>query len=645
MKSNKIKLIKISLIIIFFALILLWWPFLDKAALSDKVDLSDKVALSDKAALSDIQLVANPSFEISSSRIPGNWKFVARDGNTPLIDIVSHSGMYSAKISIPGAVDDESGSLRSDLIKAEPLQNYTFTAWGKTDKAGGTNAPAVRVVELDANKNWLTQTNLIFGMGTNNWTQKQKNFQTKSNTAYLYVYADIWNGFGTFWVDDVDLRIMETFSIPPTLSLASSPIGRNYYVASNGNDENQGTEQSPWRTITKAAKTMVAGDIVYVKQGIYNEKVIVKNSGSPGKYITFAVYPGDIVTIDGTGISLPNWYGLVNILGKNYINISGFKVINSEFSGIFVSKDDNGTSPSNIIIEKNYIDNTSSSGIMVIGESITPATNIILDGNEVVRAQVNGQTSNECITVGFNVDIFEIKNNIVYNCPTEGIDVKAGVSNGKIFGNNVYDTSSSGVYVDAWDSFAKDIDVYNNNVHDQRLPWGGGFDVSSEKGGTVEKIRFYNNIAYNNPAAGMAIGWISSGPVRNITIISNTFYGNGNGTDWGGGIDIVYANAQNVLVRNNIVSQNNNFQISYPNHRSDVTVDHNLIDGLGNDVGSYYVSGNPQFVNPKRGDFHLKSTSPAIDKGSPKDAPDVDFEGNHRPMGSGYDIGAFEFSK
>jgi hypothetical protein len=627
MKSKKMKLIKITLIIIFFTFFLLWLPFLDKEALSDT------------------NLIANPSFEIFSGLIPGNWKFVTIDGNSPIIDIVSHSGVYSIKISILGTADNESGSPRSDLIKAEPLQNYTFTAWGKTDNAGGTNAPAVRVVELDANKNWLTQTNLVFNMGTNNWTQKQTNFQTRSDTAYLYVYADIWNGYGTFWVDDVDLRIKETFSIPSTLTPTSSRIGSNYFVASNGNDENPGTEQSPWRSITKAANIMVAGDIVYVKQGIYNEKVIVQNSGSSGKYITFAAFPGDIVTIDGAGISLPNWYGLVNILGKNYINISGFKVINSEFSGIFVSKDDNRTPPSNIIIEKNYIDNTLSSGIMVIGESFNPATNIILDGNEVVRAQVNGQTSNECITIGFNVDIFEIKNNVVHNCPTEGIDVKAGVSNGKIFGNHVYDTSSSGIYVDAWDSFAKDIDVYNNNVHDQRLPWGGGFDVSSEKGGTVENVRFYNNIAYNNPAAGIAIGWVSSGPVRNITIIGNTFYGNGDGTDWGGGIDIVYANAQNVLVRNNIVSQNNNYQINYPNRRSDVIVDHNLIDGLENKVGSYYVSGNPQFVNPKNGDFHLKSTSSAIDKGSPNDSPNVDFEGNHRPMGSGYDIGAFEFVK
>ena len=48
-----------------------------------------------------------------------------------------------------------------------------------------------------------------------------------------------------------------------------------YYVSTSGNDGNNGTSLStPWRTINKAAQTMVAGDTVYVRGGTYREVCI-----------------------------------------------------------------------------------------------------------------------------------------------------------------------------------------------------------------------------------------------------------------------------------------------------------------------------------------------------------------------------------
>ncbi|GFO96046.1 uncharacterized protein ig2599ANME_0232, partial [groundwater metagenome] len=84
-------------------------------------------------------------------------------------------------------------------------QYYTLSAWLKAEGAGGTNAPAVMVAELDSNRKWLTQTNLGFDKGTYDWTEKKLTFRTGINTSYLYVYANIWEGYGTFWVDDVAL--------------------------------------------------------------------------------------------------------------------------------------------------------------------------------------------------------------------------------------------------------------------------------------------------------------------------------------------------------------------------------------------------------------------------------------------------------
>ena len=49
------------------------------------------------------------------------------------------------------------------------------------------------------------------------------------------------------------------------------------------------------------------------------------------------------------------------------------------------------------------------------------------------------------------------------------------------------------------------------------------------------------------------------------------------------------------------------------------------------------------FVNPSGNDYHLSSTSPAIDAGTSSHAPSTDIAGNPRPSGAGYDIGAYEY--
>jgi hypothetical protein len=46
------------------------------------------------------------------------------------------------------------------------------------------------------------------------------------------------------------------------------------------------------------------------------------------------------------------------------------------------------------------------------------------------------------------------------------------------------------------------------------------------------------------------------------------------------------------------------------------------------------------FVNSAQQDFHLATGSPAIDFA--QTGPDHDFEGDARPKGAGYDIGADE---
>lgn len=49
---------------------------------------------------------------------------------------------------------------------------------------------------------------------------------------------------------------------------------------------------------------------------------------------------------------------------------------------------------------------------------------------------------------------------------------------------------------------------------------------------------------------------------------------------------------------------------------------------------------DPLFVNPSNADFHISPTSPARDKAAT--GPATDFEGDPRPMGASFDLGADE---
>jgi parallel beta-helix repeat protein len=413
--------------------------------------------------------------------------------------------------------------------------------------------------------------------------------------------------------------------------------GNTYYVSPGGDDSDPGTIDFPWQTIQHAADTLAAGDTLYIRAGTYPEQVIPQNSGSAGQAITYAAYPGEAVTLDGAVVTVPQYQGLFYIGARDYIQVSGLRIANSNEAGILAD------GCSHVTIENNSTYNTSSSGIGVWG-----CSNVVVAGNRVEEACGGGMQ--ECISVG-GTDTFAVHDNEVLNCHKEGIDAKDGSSNGQVYRNHVHHTDRVGFYVDAWDKHTYNIALFQNVAYDSLD--NNGFALASEAGGLLENVRVYNNIAYNNRYLGLAFSnccpdLSPTHPMRGITVVNNTFYNNGL-DPWGGGITVDNPDIQDVTIRNNIVSQNLSFQIvvSPGVPTATLSIDHNLIDGFrgyeGEVYGDAYVEGDPRFVDPAGGNFHLQGDSPAIDQGSATDAPNDDYDGQPRPAGAGYDIGADEY--
>lgn len=487
--------------------------------------------------------------------------------------------------------------------------------------------------------------------------------------------------------------------------LAHSFSGNTYYVATNGNDGNNGSSGAPWKTVQHAASAASAGDTVLVHSGVYNEHVTFTKSGSTSVGpITFASVPGEIATLDGTGLDIPqHMWGLATFSNASYVVLEGFEIRNYTTNstkdvpiGIFVTGAGSGIQ----LVNNSVHDITTTAhttpracasnafGITVYGTQAPAAIDgLAVSGNEVFNLHTG---CSETLSLDGNVTNWSVVNNRVHDDDNIAIgaigfekvskdlaydQARQGVIRGNIvynitsFGNPDYGKqyAADGIYVDG----GTNITIEQNLIHNVDL----GIELASEhKGRTSSFIVARNNVIYNGNSAGISIGGYAKnrGGADHCNVVGNTLYNN-DGQKTGSGEFQIQFNATNNTFENNILyagAQNllvNDFTTSSPDP---ALVDYNLyfalagankaqfkwqkhlyktytsyLTGSGNDADSPPFS-DPQFVSTgSPPNLDVGAGSPARNAGAILGvaiAGAYDFAGNARMGGGQTNIGAYQ---
>ncbi|MFD1387568.1 right-handed parallel beta-helix repeat-containing protein [Oceanobacillus oncorhynchi subsp. oncorhynchi] len=345
------------------------------------------------------------------------------------------------------------------------------------------------------------------------------------------------------------------------------------YVAMDGNDQNEGTLESPFQTIAKASSEAEAGTTVYIQEGIYKEPLVVQYSGTQHQPITFQAYDGGEVILDGENLKAADGNrALVVLEDKNYIHIEGLTIKNvttdimdETVMGIFITG-----SSSHITVKDNTVkgiktwhEEGNGHGIAVYGTDSMKDINIV---HNIVEDLKLG--TSESIVLNGDIDGFTVDGNRVQYSDNIGIDligyegVAANpaadyVRNGAVQNNTVHHVSSftnsayngeysaAAIYVDG----GKDILIKKNELYENDI----GIEATSEHAGKyAEGIQIIDNLISNNHYTGIAIGGYDEerGGTRDTLITKNTLYQNDT-KDLDGGQLLVQYNVHDNEIKEN----------------------------------------------------------------------------------------------
>ncbi len=375
------------------------------------------------------------------------------------------------------------------------------------------------------------------------------------------------------------------------------------------------------------------GTTIKVAQGTYHENLLITSSidglliqgGWSSDFSTRAEEPS-LTVVDGDttgdGIGDGDVIYIMEDAGYGYNNsfyidmdIENFTITNGN-NGIFFWSFSGNTGAITLNLIGNMITENSNRGIDVLINHWTSGTlmtlNLNVNGNEIAGNHNGGIIATAGRVSSINL---ELSNNTISGNSGSGISLGAFSNLTAILTNNLITGNGAGVTAFSDESGGTNLSLINNTITDN----GVGVSASSHDYGNTT-VDIINTIVSGNQATGSD---------NDVNLWENHGYGPATTT-----VNVSHSNIGNVV-----------------NGPSD--------PGTYNDLGNN-MNADPLFVVPGEwddngtpadlsddiwieGDYHLQSGSPCIDNGTDAGAPDDDFEGDARPQGIGYDIGADEY--
>jgi hypothetical protein len=417
-------------------------------------------------------------------------------------------------------------------------------------------------------------------------------------------------------------------------SQTGAQAANTYFVATDGNDSNPGTEAQPFKTLAKGVSLLKPGDTLVVKPGLYREELrnTIPNGADWNRPVTIRAQQPRTVTI------MPNRGAerVITLSGdKHHIIIEGFILDGSDVKYEVIKLAGTMTAPS-------------PSYIRIIN-------------NEIRNAGLNNSSGGQykyfgggIMTSGNSNYIEYIRNTIHHNGVTDfdhGIYHTSSYS--VIDGNIIYNNMGTGIKIgwgqDARDNIVRNNIVYDNNIapgEDGRKKQGRGIGVYAGSGTLV-----YNNIVWGAHQSGIDVTYNgNTARIFNNTVLATSGYGivigaGAAGTDTTTG----------TIVKNNLVIQQGTSAAILNARGINTIIENNMSFGSNTAIDSKadapnttmrnnYPNTNPNIVDINNRNFALAANSPAIDKGQVIAEVKFDVSNVARPQGRGYDIGAYEFT-
>ncbi len=395
-----------------------------------------------------------------------------------------------------------------------------------------------------------------------------------------------------------------------------------YYVDQShpqASDANPGTESLPWKTIQKAADSIKAGDTVIVKSGSYPERITFSNGrrGAPGQVVTFKAQPRRTVTMWGFYTQF-----------AHYLRIQGFNITTdasltgwTEQNGVFISSD-------HVEVVDNYLYGLK--GTAISGDSV----GTIVSGNRIYQSQAGIVISG----TGWLVEGNEVER--LYHWSDGDSDYSRFFGDDHVIRGNYFHGTNFNEIADAHVDCFQTFD--NNGEHAHHILFENNICTEFHQGLMGEAAYYHNtsDLTFRNNIFAHGLAWgLCVEEITNVTAVHNVF------------ADIQYhgmgfRDGASGLVENNIFyNAGSNYWAS---DGGSVSGSHNLLynttDTIAQpDFPNDLVNRDPLFVNPGANDYHIREGSPAMDAGLNVGVT-ADLDGNPRPQGAGYDIGAYEFT-